>query len=84
MKDEIYNALATLNRGFGLVLESLKIMEQQGIVTAEYVQQQTEIAEEFRASLNHMVLDKMISREEDDWANFGKLKIATEARLKES
>ena len=42
MKAEIYNALATLNRGFDFALESLAILEQEGVITVEYVQQQTE------------------------------------------
>ena len=82
MKSEIYNALAAINRGFDVMLESLTILETEGLLSADYLQQQREIAEEVRAGLNHTVLGKMLVREEDDWAHFGKMRVATEARLK--
>ena len=81
MKSEIYNALAAINRGFDMTLESFAVLQQAGVLDTAYVQQQTEITEEIRAGLNHMILDKMESREEDDWANFGKMRRDTEARL---
>jgi len=49
MKSEIYNALAGLNRGFDAALESLKALQQEGVVAIEYVQAQTEMIEEIRA-----------------------------------
>jgi predicted nucleotidyltransferase len=82
MKTETYNALAAINRGFDMTLESLTILKQEGILTAEYVQQQTEIAEELRASLNHMILDKLEDRELDDRDHYAKMRSATEASLK--
>jgi len=39
MKSEIYNALATINRGFDVALESLTILEQAGVLSNDYVQQ---------------------------------------------
>ena len=83
MKSEIYNALAAINRGFDVTLESLTILKAEGVLTAEYVQQQTEVAEELRAGLNHMILDKLQSREREDWARFGKMRLTTEATLKQ-
>jgi len=37
MKSEIYNALATINRGFDVALESLTILEQEGVLSNDYV-----------------------------------------------
>lgn len=84
MKSEIYGALAAINRSFDVVLESFTILQTEDVLTADYIRQQKEIAEELRPGINHAILEKMLAREEDDWAHFGKLKIATEARLKES
>ena len=84
MKDEIYNALAGLNRGFGVILESLKALQEQGVVTQEYFQQKREVAEEFRAGINTLLLNRLEAREKEDLDHFGKMRIATEARLKES
>ena len=57
MKSEIYNALATLNRGFDAALESLTVLQQEGVITGDYLQQKTEVAEEMRAGLNHLILN---------------------------
>ena len=84
MKSEIYNALATLNRGFDTALESLTILQQEGVITGDYLQQKTEIAEEMRAGLNHLILNKLGIRERDDLDHYGKLRITTEARLQSS
>lgn len=48
----IYDALAALNRGFDAALESLTILQQGGVISADYVQQQREIAEGVRAGMN--------------------------------
>jgi len=84
MKSEIYSALAAINRGFDVTLDSLTILKTEGVLTADYVQQQTEITEEIRAGLNHMILDKLQTREREDWGHFGKMRIDTVARLKSS
>lgn len=81
MKAETYNALAGLNRGFDTLLESMKIMHEQGVVSADYVQRQTEIAEEFRAAVNSFVLNKLERRENDDREHFGKMRKTTETQL---
>jgi len=82
MKTDIYNTLAGLNRGFDLTLESLNTLQEQGVLTPEYVQDQTPLIEELRAGLNHMILDKLEMREPEDWAQFGKTWNAVELRLK--
>jgi hypothetical protein len=82
MKAEIYNAIAALNRGFDMTIESLKILQEEGIVDAEYVQYKTEISEEVRAGINQMILSNLESREEEDRNHFGKMRLNTEARLK--
>lgn len=84
MKAEIYNALAALNRGFDMAGESLTILQQEGIITADYVQQQTEIAEEIRANINTLILNRLQIRESDDRDHFAMMRSATEARLRSS
>jgi hypothetical protein len=84
MKAETYNALAAINRGFDVTLESLTILQQNDVLSADYVQQQTEMVEEVRAGMNHMILSKLEAREETDWACWGKLRLETEGRLREA
>ena len=82
MKSEIYNALAGINRSFDVTLESLTILKMEGVLTDEYVRQQTEISEELRAGINHMILDRLQSREAADWAHYGQMKNRTAEELK--
>jgi len=84
MKADIYNSLAAINHSFDVTLESLKVLQQEGVITADYVQQQMEIAEELRAGINALVLNKLQTREIDDRVHFGEMRVNTEARLKES
>jgi len=84
MKAGIYDALAALNRGFDATLESLKVLQQEGVVTADYAQQQMEIIEEIRAGMNGLILNRLETRERDDCDHFSKMRSATEARLKAS
>lgn len=67
-----------------MVLESLKVMEQEGVVNLEYVQHKREIAEEFRADINALLLNKLEFREKEDRDHFNKMRIATETRTTNS
>lgn len=82
MKAEIYNALACLNRSFDVVLESLSILREEGVVSVEYVQEQTEIVEEIRSGLNTLVLNELHGREIEDRQPYAKMRSMTEAQLK--
>ena len=84
MKSDIYNALAALKRGFDVAVESLKVLQQEGIATAEYVELQGEIIEEKRADMNRLIINKLQSKEIEDLEHFSKVRATTEARLKSS
>lgn len=56
MKPEVYKTLAELNREFDKVLEALKVMEQDGVLTAEYVQEKKKVIEEMRAQIRRGLL----------------------------
>jgi len=84
MKAEIYNALATLNQGFDFALESLTILEHEGVITVEYVQQQTEAAETLRAGINSVIVNRLYTREVADREHFDQMRSKTEERLKTS
>jgi hypothetical protein len=76
MKSEIYNAIASINRSFDVTLESLTILKNEGVVNADYVQQQTEITQEIRAAINQLVLSNLEEREDEDRDHWGKMRIA--------
>lgn len=80
MKAEIYNALASLNRGFDAAIEALKVLQEEGVLTADYVQDNNVFVEELRAGINHMIVENLAARETEDWAHFGKMRSAIEAQ----
>ena len=82
MKSEIYSALANLNRSFDVVLESLNILREQGVVSDDYVQRQIEIVEEVRSGLNGIILDKLGGREREDRQHYAKMRTTTETQLR--
>ena len=79
MKAEVYNALACLNRSFDVILESLKVLHDEGVVKAEYVSDQTIIMEELRAGMNFTIVQKLNARETEDRDHFGKMRATIEA-----
>jgi hypothetical protein len=82
MKSKIYDAHASLNAGCDLTLESLTTLQQEGVLTADYVQQQTEILEEIRAGMNARIHNKMQSREREDEDHYGKMRATTARRMR--
>jgi len=83
VKSEVYNAIAALNRSFDVVLESLTILQQEGVVSPDYLQRKSEITEKMRSDINAFLKNKLESREKEDRHHFGKMRMATEAQLTE-
>lgn len=82
MKAELYNALACLNRSFDVILESLKVLQEEGVLKADYVHDQNIIMEELRAGMNFMVVQKLNARETEDRDHFGRMRATIEAERK--
>ena len=82
MKAELYNALACLNRSFDVILESLKVLQAEGVLKADSVEDQTVILEEQRAGMNFMVVQKLNTRETEDRDHYGKMRATIEAERK--
>ena len=83
MKTETYDALSKLNTAFEQVADSLKKLRESGVLAEQYVQDKTVLSEELRAGINHMIVDKLQTRETEDWAHFGRMRATIEARLKQ-
>ena len=80
MKAEIYNAPAGLNRGFDVVLESLKVLQENGVVTAEFVSDNNTIIQELWSGINWTIVHKLNAREIEDRDHFGKMRSNIEER----
>lgn len=83
MKSEIYNALASLNRGFDLTLESLKVLHEQGVVSEEFVSDSDVRINELWAGINYLIVNRLNGREIEDRDHFGKMLETIQKRLKE-
>lgn len=75
MKAATYEALNSINRGFAEAVEALKRLQGNGVLTEEYVQDQTVLAEELLAGINAMILNKLGTREIEDREHFGKMRL---------
>jgi len=84
MKAGIYNALASLNQGFDAAIQALKVMQDEGVLTIDYIQDQTVLAQELRAGLNYMIVEKLNARETEDRDHYAKMRMAIETRLRSS
>src|SRR5437763_11800624 len=82
MKAETYEALSKLNTAFEQVTEALKKLQENGVVTVDWVQEQGVITCELCAGMNALILNKLSSREVEDREHFGKMRSNIEARLK--
>lgn len=81
-KAGIYNAFATINESFGAILVSLRILRDEGVITNDYLQQQTEMVEEIRAGINSAVMNRREHVESEDWHQFGSMRKTTEKKLR--
>ncbi|PYP89765.1 MAG: hypothetical protein DMG65_13095 [Candidatus Angelobacter sp. Gp1-AA117] len=63
MKPEIYQALSQLNSSFVQIVESLKALHGQGIVTGDYVHEHDVRLSETCAVMNVHIIAKLSSRE---------------------
>lgn len=80
MKSEIYNAHAGLNWGFDMALESLRLLQEQGVLTVQFVHDHTIMVEELKAGINRKIHEVLNDTELEGWTRFGKLRLEIEAR----
>jgi len=72
MKAEIYNAIASLNRGYDIALESLKLLQERGVLDAGYAEDHTTLTDELRTGINCMIVNRLETSEHEDWGRLGK------------
>ncbi|MBZ5524918.1 MAG: hypothetical protein LAP21_22020 [Acidobacteriia bacterium] len=83
MKTHTYGSLYSINHAFQEIAEHLKRLEDRRILNPGFAEAQRIAMEESRAGINHAVLGTMINAEQDDWAYFGRLKLAREGAAEE-
>lgn len=74
MKAEIYTSLASLNSAFDTAVECLNGLQQHGVITADFVNEQSIAIQELWAKINAVIVDKMNTREAEDQEHFAKMR----------
>jgi len=81
MKSEIYNALASLNRSLDAALESLEVLQEQGVITAQFGSDHSIRLNKMWADMNYMIVHKRSSFELEDRDHYGKMLETIDKRL---
>jgi hypothetical protein len=71
-----------LNRSFHLIVQRLEELGKTSIIHARDLRDLLGLTQEVQLGINTMLLDRLDSVENDDWAQFGKVRTALEKRLK--
>jgi hypothetical protein len=71
-----------LNRSFHFIVQRLEELGKTNIINARDLKDALGLTQEVQLGINTAVLDTLDSIENDDWAQFGKVRIALEKRLK--
>ena len=79
-KTHAYGSLYSINHAFQEIAEHLKQLEERQVLTPEFAEARRIALEELRAGINHGIAAHMLAAEQDDWAYFGKLRIAQEGK----
>ena len=80
-KATMYGAVSAINSGFDSILTALQTLHGQEAISADYMQEQMEMAEELRAGINTKVTGNRHRTEAEDWHRFGQMRKTTEKRL---
>jgi hypothetical protein len=77
---DVYRRLFHLNRSFYFIVQRLD--ELAPLFPVQDLKDMLGLTQEVQLEINHLLLDRLHSIEERDWAHFGKIRIALERRLR--
>lgn len=81
-RQDIYRQMFLLNRSFHLIVQRLDELAQTKLFNVRDLREMSGLAQEVQLEINTMLLSDLESTENDDWAQFGKVRIALEKRLR--
>jgi hypothetical protein len=79
----VYRLLFLLNRSFDLIVQRLDELSQTGLFSSRDLREMRGLTQEVQLEINTGLLDSFESVEHNDWAQFGKVRIALEKRLRD-
>src|SRR6266436_6335179 len=78
-----YQTLFTLNQAFENISADLQRLQRLPFFRPEFLREFQVMVEETRACINFELVEAMHSREQDDWARFGRLRQQWEKRYRD-
>ncbi len=78
----VYRLLFLLNRSFDLIVQRLDALDKTGLFTARDLREMRGLTQEVQLEINTGLLNSLESVENNDHAQFGKVRIALEKRLR--
>lgn len=81
---DVYRQIFLLNRSFHFIVQLLEELGQTRIFDSCTLKEMRGLAQELQTEINTVLLNSLESVEMNDWAQFGKVRIALEKRLKGS
>jgi len=79
---EVYRRIFLLNRSFHFIVLGLEELGKTSIINARDLRDMLGLTQEVQLEINTGLLNRLDSIENDDWSQFGKVRIALEKRLK--
>jgi hypothetical protein len=78
---DVYLRIFLLNRSFHSIVQRLDELKQ--FLSSQDLRDMRGLAQEVQMEINTLLLERLSSIEDNDWAHFGKVRTALEKRLKE-
>lgn len=79
---DVYRLMYRLNRAFHFIVQCLDELDKTGICTARDMKEARGLVQEVQLEIMTGVLNPLESIENNDWAFFGKTRLALEKRLR--
>jgi hypothetical protein len=80
-RQDAYRLLFLLNRSFNLIVQRLEEVNKCGMGNPKHIKEMAGLTQEVQLEINTLLLDRLHSTEERDWAQFGKVRSRMEKRL---
>lgn len=82
VKADVYETWAVINRAFEQVITALERLEKRGVLSGDYVQDQSTITNDLWAKINSQIMADVGTREADDRNHYGKMRATIERRIR--
>jgi hypothetical protein len=82
VKADVYETWAVINRAFEQIITALDKLKSRGVLTRDYVQDQSTITNDLWAKINSQIMVDVGRREADDRSHYGKMRATIERRIR--